>query len=325
MKYYLGIDIGGSKSHALIADQNGRVTGWGQGGSGNHEMVGVDGLTHVLHDILQQAVSSAGIQLVQIAGAGFGMAGYDWPFQRPMMLEVIESLGLSAPFELVNDTLIHLLAGSSQGWGVAVVAGTSNNCRGWRPNRTEGRMVGHGAWMGEYGGADELVLKAVHAVAADWSRRGPATRLSAIFPDLVGARDLTDFIEGLAVGRILLSGAAAPVIFKAAEEGDDVAKELIRWTGTELGSLALGVIRQLEFESLDFDLVLGGSIFKGSQVVMQAVADTVLPVASGARLIRLTVPPVVGGVLLGMEQDGLYSGECRENLMQSFQELIFSE
>jgi N-acetylglucosamine kinase-like BadF-type ATPase len=324
MKYYLGIDIGGSKSHALIADQNGRVTGWGQGGSGNHESVGMDGLRQVLQEVTQQAVASAGIQPAQIAGAGFGMAGYDWPFQRPMMMEVIESLGLTAPFELVNDTLITLLAGASQGWGVAVVAGTSNNCRGWRPNRTEGRMVGHGAWMGEYGGADELVLKAVHAVAADWSRRGPATRLSEIFPGLVGARDLTDFIEGLAVGRILLSGETAPLIFEVAEEGDAVAKELIRWTGTELGSLAIGVIRQLDFGSLEFDLVLGGSIFKGSPVVMQAVADTVLPEAPGARLIRLSVPPVVGGVLLGMEQDGLYAGECRENLVQSFQELLIN-
>jgi hypothetical protein len=33
--------------------------------------------------------------------------------------------------------------------------------------------------------------------------------------------------------------------------------------------------------------------------------ETILMVAAEARLVRLTVPPVIGAVLIGMEQDGL--------------------
>jgi hypothetical protein len=36
----------------------------------------------------------------------------------------------------------------------------------------------------------------------------------------------------------------------------------------------------------------------------------------------LTVPPVVGGVLLGMEQAGLDPGPVRERLIQSTNELL---
>ena len=32
MAYFLGIDIGGTKSHALIADEEGRAVGFGQAG-----------------------------------------------------------------------------------------------------------------------------------------------------------------------------------------------------------------------------------------------------------------------------------------------------
>ena len=48
MHYFLGIDIGGTKSHALIADETGRAVGFGQGGPGNHEVVGYSGLEAML-------------------------------------------------------------------------------------------------------------------------------------------------------------------------------------------------------------------------------------------------------------------------------------
>ena len=34
-----------SKSHALVADETGRVLGFGSAGAGNHEVVGYEGLT----------------------------------------------------------------------------------------------------------------------------------------------------------------------------------------------------------------------------------------------------------------------------------------
>jgi len=40
MKTFLGVDIGSSKSHAIIADERGNVLGFGEGGPGNHEVVG---------------------------------------------------------------------------------------------------------------------------------------------------------------------------------------------------------------------------------------------------------------------------------------------
>jgi hypothetical protein len=38
--------------------------------------------------------------------------------------------------------------------------------------------------------------------------------------------------------------------------------------------------------------------------------------------VRLTVPPVVGGVLLGMEQCALPTSALRENLIQTTQALL---
>ncbi len=316
-RYFLGVDIGATKSHALIADETGQALALGVGGSGNYEVVGYRGLAETLNDITAKALSVAGIAKEQLAGAGFGVAGYDWPAEREPTLQAIQTLGLSAPFEFVNDAVIGLLAGAEEGWGVAVVAGTSNNCRGRDRQGREGQVTGCGPWFGEYGGAGELVDKAIQAVAMAWTLRSPATRLTEAFIELTGATDIIDLLEGLALERYRLTAAAAPVIFRLAAEGDKVAQETICWAGRELGSLAIGVTRQLGFERLDFEVVLSGSLFKGSPTLTETMAATVHEVAPKARLVRLNAPPVVGGVLLGMEQAGVdYSG-IRQALIES--------
>ena len=161
VRYYLGVDIGATKSHALIADETGRAVGFGAAGPGNHEVVGYDGLIAALGECTGQALAMAGIDRRQIAGAGFGVGGYDWPGERGATLDAIVTLGLTCPFEAVNDALIGLLAGAEAGWGVALISGTGNNCWGWDRARTRmGHVTGNGMMFGEYGGASDLVWKA---------------------------------------------------------------------------------------------------------------------------------------------------------------------
>lgn len=324
-KYFLGVDIGGTKSHALIADETGQALGLGSGGAGNYEIVGYRGLTRVLNEITDEALAVAGISKDQLTGAGLGVAGYDWPIEREPTRQAIQTLKLNAPLELVNDTIVGLLAGATEGWGVAVVAGTSNNCRGRDRQGREGRVTGCGPWLGEYGGASELVHKAVQAVGMAWTRRGPATSLTEAFIDLTGATDVMDLLEGLALERYQAPASAAPVIFRVAAEGDKVAQETICWAGQELGSLAIGVIRQLNFEPLAFEVVLIGSLFKGSPALIETMAATIHEVAPRARLARLTAPPVVGGVLLGMEQAGVEYSDVRQALIESTNAIIEAE
>jgi len=324
-RYYLGVDIGATKSHALIADETGQALALGIGGAGNYEVVGYGGLTATLGRITDQALNAAGISKDQLAGAGFGIAGYDWPSERELTLRAIHSLGLSAPLEMMNDTIIGLIAGATEGWGVVVVAGTSNNCRGRDRQGREGRVTGNGPYFGEYGGASELVDRAVEMVARAWTKRGPATRLTEAFIELTGAADAISLLEGMALERFHLPASAAPVVFQVAADGDRVAQEIIEWAGSELGSLAIGVIRQLGFEELDFEVVLTGSLFKGSPAVTETMAATIHEIAPKARLVRLAAPPVVGGVLLGMEQAGLKYRELRQTLIESASMLLDEE
>lgn len=322
MNYYLGIDIGATKSHALIADETGCAVGFGEGGPGNHEVVGYDGLAAALQTVTSRALADAGIRREQIAGAGFGVAGYDWPSELPPTLEAIAALALTTPLEVVNDTIIGLVAGAEAGWGVAVIAGTSNNCWGWDAQHRIGRVTGNGGMFGEHGGAGELVQEAVAAAAKAWTRRGPATALTDAFCRLVGASSDADLLEGLSQGWYDIGAAAAPLVFQTAEAGDPVALAVVRWAAVELASLANGVIRQLHLEAQPFDVVLVGSMYNGGRLLLEPMKAAVQAVAPGACFVRLTVPPVVGAALLGMQAAGQPARAVRPALITSTQRLM---
>jgi len=304
MQYFLGIDVGGSKTHALIADENGQVVGFGHAGPGNYESVGIDGLTQALLDSTRQAAAQAKINLPQIAGAGFGIAGYDWPSERTLTLQAIAALGLTCPLSVHNDAVLGLAAGARAGWGVNISGGTSNNCYGRDQDGKEGRITGAGMVFGEFGGALEIVVKAVQSVNYAWIQRGPETALSQKLMELTHTATPARAMEELATGRIEINPAWAPEVFAVAAAGDPVAVEVITWAGAELGELACAVIRQIGIPDKAFDLVLSGSLFKMGDMLIDPIIEKVHSLAPAAHAMRLDVPQVAGAVFLGMEAAG---------------------
>jgi N-acetylglucosamine kinase-like BadF-type ATPase len=302
---FMGVDIGSSTSHAILIDERGSLLGNGAAGPGNHEVVGYDGLRDTLQDVTQEVLRDAGVVKEQISGAGFGVSGYDWPSERVPTMNAVRTLELSAHLEVVNDTLLGLIAGAEEGWGIAVVAGSGENCWGRDTQGKIGRMTGNGPLMGEYGGASTLVMKAIQAVSAEWAHRGPPTALTKVFLELTGASDIADLLEGLALEHYRVDISAAPRIFHAAADGDLVAHEVIHWAGEQLGLLANGVIRQLNFQNTAFDVVEVGGLFKGGSLLTDPLHATVHELAPDARFVPLKVPPVVGAALLAMEHTDL--------------------
>lgn len=317
MRYYLGADLGATKTHTLIVDETGRTLGFGESGPGNHESAGYDGMFDSMLQGLEQALQAAGLTRADITGAGFGVAGYDWPSEYEATAAVIDKLRLRAPYLFVNDTVPGLVAGAEEGWGVVVVSGTGSNCRGWdREHKREGRVTGHGVLMGEGAGGSELLHRGMQLIGYAWTKRGPMTALADALVKFVGAKDLEDLLRGYTTYEYQIGAEAAPLVFQVARQGDPVACDLIRWAGCELGEIANAVIHQLKFEDLAFDVVMAGSMFEGGPLLIEPMRETIHKVAPRARLVRLSVPPVIGAVILGMEAAQVKASPSVRNTME---------
>ncbi len=300
--FFLGADLGGTKTHIMITDETGKVIGFGEGGPGNHEMVGVDGMRESLVEAAQEAFNTAGITPESIRGSGFGVAGFDWPNQKKPVMDVIDTLGLSGNHELVNDAVLGIVAGSPRRWGIAVVSGTGCNCWGWNESRDRlGRVTGGGVEFGENAGASELLFRTTSVLAKAWTTAGNPTALTEVFCRRFGVTTAEDLLQGLLSRELKMSPADAPLVFETAKMGDAVAVDLVRWAGHELGEMANAVIHQLDFERMDFDLIQIGSMFDGSPLLIDEMKKVILQKAPKANLIRLKEHPVLGAVLLAME------------------------
>ena len=224
---------------------------------------------------------------------------------------------------IANDTMVGLLAGARQGWGVVVDAGTGDNCMGRDQKGREAQMTGCGPLFAEFGGSGSLVVRAIQAISLEWGHRGPSTRLTQAFIEYAGAKNVDDLLEGLALGYYHADAEAAPLVFQVAESGDQVAVDAIAWAGKQLASMVTGITRQLHFEDLEFEVVCIGSMFNGGALLMEPLKNEIIKVAPSAQFVRLTVPPVVGGVMLAMEKAGIpFSDTIRLALSTSITSLL---
>lgn len=308
--YFLGMDIGNTKSHALIADQEGHVLGVGTAGCGSpevprmgYEVMGYDLYAEALQYLLDQALSQAALKPADITAGGFGVAGYDWPSQEVPCLAGIHALGLGGPVKLVNDALVGLAAGAPAGWGIGLVAGTGSNCWGMNEKGRIGRMTGMSHLMDEGGGAGHLVLWALQAVGRAWTLRGPQTLLTDLFLQHFGETEVISMLDRISTQHDLLDPSLAPLVISAAETGDAVALQVIQQAVESLASLCLGVARQLDLvEDKAFDVVLIGSVYNAGEVFLKPLRLAIHQTLPGARLLRLETLPVVGGVVLAARQ-----------------------
>jgi N-acetylglucosamine kinase-like BadF-type ATPase len=304
---YLGIDAGGTKTHALIADDRGRVRGAGVAGPGNWEGVGLEGAFTAYRQALSAALAEASLAIGQLAAAGYGLAGYDWPSDDDRLRPILRRLGVAGPFALVNDTAVALRAGSEDGVGVVIISGTGTTVAGRNPAGERWRTFGEGEDLGDTGGASGIARLALRAVSRAYTGAGPETALSAMLVEHYGAESVIAMLESLVRDHAPRPSAGlAPMVFAAADAGDLAAAEIIRHVGHEQGVNAAAIIRRLRMESLALPVVLAGGVFRsGSSELVAAIMEPVRAVAPHAHPRPLHAPPVVGGVLLAMEAGGL--------------------
>jgi len=303
--FYLGVDTGATKTHAMISDRAGNVKAFVSCGPGNPQSIGGYGkLEKLLSELIQKACEMAEMAITDIHSAGLGLAGYDWSSQKERFYQLARGAGLPERTELVNDAGLGIYAGTREGWGVCVAAGTSFNCRGRGPDGREAIAIGDGMRWGEGAGALELALKSAQSVISQYTMSGPETRLTKLFLKTFGSSSLADLVEGIVTGKLRVTAALAPLIIETAQQDDDAARQAVQWAAESLANLAKGAIRQLGLVGQSFEVVLSGSFFKAGDIIIEPMKKSVLRLAPYAEFHHLDLPPVCGGVMMAMEEDG---------------------
>ena len=319
MRAVLGVDGGGSKTHALVADEHGETLGFASSGRSNWEDTGLESAKIALEVAITGALGDAGVRPGDLAASAFGLAGLDWDGDRPMLAALVDPLGLGGPRRLDNDSFIALRAGTSQPFGVVVIAGTGTVAAGRDPAGRSFRTFGLDPMYGDFGSATDVAEEAVHAVADAYTGRGQPTTLSELLPPLAGCSSPVELLHRLSRGAIPLP-PAAPMVLAEAAAGDPACKAIVIRVGTALGSSAALVARRLGLDRRAFETVMAGGLFRGrSQLLETALTGVLHQAAPLARPVLLGCKPVIGAVIEALELAGADTGPpVRERLVGSF-------
>jgi N-acetylglucosamine kinase-like BadF-type ATPase len=305
----LGVDGGGRKTYAIVVDALGTLQGAAAAGPSNWELVGVDGAGDTVAGAPAPAWAVAGGARPALDASVFGLAGVDWPSDVERLEGVLGPLGLGGARRILNDAFVALRAGTPQPWGICVIAGTGTVTAGRNPAGAEFRTIGEGAIFGDFGDEFDVSELAVRAVADQYTGRGPSTILADMLCEHLGADSVPAMMERLCREDPRIRSPEVqiltPLVLKATEQGDLVAREILERIGQALGSAAGLVARRLEMGDLEFDVVCAGNLFRTpNRYLLDQLEFEARREAPNAQLTLLDVPPVVGAALMAMELAG---------------------
>lgn len=307
----LGVDGGGTRTHAILADEAGHVLGSSMSGPSNWEVVGIGGSGAAMRVAVVGALGAARLEPGEIEAAVFGLAGVDWPSDVARLAFAIDPLEIRGRREILNDAFVALRAGASRSWGVVVIAGTGTIAAGRNPAGETYRTLGLGPVYGDVGSANDVSVEAVRAVAAAYTGRGPSTALSDRMCRHLGLASVAEALERVSRsehgGRIEdeVEGFAS-VVIEAANDGDLVARGILEQAGAALGRSAVLVARTLGMLELDVEIVLAGGLITGAtRFVSDPLEVVVGRVATRARFVHLSTPAAAGSALMALELLGI--------------------
>lgn len=269
----LGIDGGGSKTRALLADASGAVLGAGTAGSSNYQSVGFAVATGALQSAIADAFQQAGREAVSdtIAAACFGLSGVDRPADQALFQQWLSVQSVALRWTIVNDAELVLAAGTPDAWGVALICGTGSICFGRSPDGRTTRAGGWGYLLGDEGSGYDIGVQALRLATQTADGRADAHGLLRMVLDewqLVEPFELIGYVYRPEMTRAALAALARPVA-ALAEQGDQHAQTILDRAGRELGRLVAAVAYTLDLQQPA--LALGGGLLGAQHSLQQAV------------------------------------------------------
>jgi N-acetylglucosamine kinase-like BadF-type ATPase len=296
------VDGGGSKVDAVLLSRDGRIISAArvssQSPDGRRPTDDLETVGAAVTEVIGQA---------RRRSPRFGvycLAGADLPQDDRRIMRWLTRQGWTSEVVLRNDTFAVLRAGTERSWGVGIVCGFGTNCSAISPDGREYRLPAIGDLSGDWGGGTDLGPTALWYAMRAQDGRGERTSLVRLVPKHFGMKRPRQVMEAVYFERLARDRLVelAPVVFRAARDGDRVARSIVDRQADELATMAIAASRKLRMVDLDVHIVLGGGIFGNEfPAFFERLGDEVARVVPRARLIVLRTPPVVGAALLALD------------------------
>ena len=187
----IGIDGGGSKTHAMVADEQGRTIAETVGPGSAVRPGQAEHSANVIADVVRDALASCEMTHVTPRALCVGVAGAGRETERQELWQALVGRDLATELVIHSDYSIALDDAFGDGPGVLMISGTGSVAFGRGPDRRDGALWRLGArCAGDEGSGAWIGRRALSVVTAAADGREPETALTGADPHRgAGERD----------------------------------------------------------------------------------------------------------------------------------------
>ncbi len=306
MALLLGIDAGGSRTDAALADLAGgelRVLARAAAGSTKLIRVTEEHAARVWHELLAELAAKAGVSLMDVRATCAGLSGYSVDRVRQGALSMLRSLAageilLCGDEEIALDAAFGAETANQKTPGVLVIAGTGSHA----VTRTAGGVFHAGGWgpaLGDEGSGYWIGREAVRQALRARDERLPSLLLDRIAEawHCTGQDAVAEIVSKAHAQPPPDFSLLAPLVDECADAGDQVSVLLLHRAGEELARLAAAAWGQTGRSSnAHVRVAWTGSVLRSGAMVRDAMRAALWVHLPQARLDEQPVDPVMGAL-----------------------------
>jgi N-acetylglucosamine kinase-like BadF-type ATPase len=302
-RYLLGIDGGGSKTHAILVTLDGTVITESFGGPSNLQKLGVDKAADALFDTISECCKNANCTPEEVQSVVVGAAGAGRAADKTALADRLVAIGNRKKFPLKtitieSDARIALEAAFAGGPGIVLIAGTGSIAI----YRTEeGQIMRAGGWgdiLGDEGSGFAIARDALNAVMRQHDGRSEKTVLTKKALEHFSVEQVDQLISKIYNNNADIP-AFAPAVFEACNERDRVAYGVLVKNSNELVELVRVLVMQVRPKK-KLPVSMMGGLFESENVYSKMVKEKIVHALPHVVIQNPKFSAAFGAAILGL-------------------------
>ncbi|GAQ16196.1 glucosamine kinase GspK [Oceanobacillus picturae] len=302
MAYYIGIDGGGTKTNAVLADEKGNILSQAISGASNPNAVGEQELSQVFQTLFLKLDNEGKTPLKNVKWVYAGIAGSANPANRTLLESILSKLLPHATVFVEPDAVCALYSGTYGGAGIVQIAGTGSITYGMNEAGDQGRVGGWGYLFGDEGSGYAIGRAGVTEALKSVDGRGEPTILLEMLYEhfqVSQAQELIKKVYNAKQPKTIIAPLSR-IVFQAYGQEDVVAQAILQQAAKDITSQIMALYRTLFTGDEKTEVVLCGGVFQEKAVMPVLLKNYLenIPLT----LVQPEFPPVAGSLIGAYKQ-----------------------
>jgi N-acetylglucosamine kinase-like BadF-type ATPase len=304
-QFVIGLDGGGTKTAAMLADLRGNALVEETGGASNFQIIGVEKAAATIYSLIEACCQQIGCAISDIACVtagltGAGRAGDQERMRVGLLHHAEQKGGALRDVRIESDARIALEGAFKGKVGIILIAGTGSIAFGKDQEGVVHRVGGWGRLLGDEGSGYVLGRDALNAVTKQLDERGKPTLLTELLAKEFNLSTQEHIITAVYRENFDIA-SVAPLVIEAAEQNDAEAARILNRATFELTEHVRAMLMKLERTSRvrqRVPLAFIGSVITSDNVFTRILRHKITFSLPQISIVPPEASPVYGAVLL---------------------------